>query len=268
MTYRARSSNSALALCALVLAACAVDTTEPTEQTAQGWDSAEGNPGHATHSYMMELAIDRLHDEFPELEAHRADLISGTNAELHELPLDEGDRDEPLRGAIEGSNWACNRPQVLWSKATERYAAGDTHTAYRYAGILAHYVQDMSVPAHAFHVIHQSPLKGGPVDHLEERAFFRWSPNLPSDLDAGDPQLADPAEYVAFAGEEAKRHFWTEYPGRAYRTDFFSLIANPLTSAGRKQSRFISDRQGGAATVTYWAVRTMARAFRVGRTTL
>ena len=104
---------------------CAFSPTEADEATAhvaQEWDSQDGNPTHATHSYLTEYAIDQLKAAHPEVQTYRSSLVDGANRELHELPVSNPEQ-EALRIEVEGTNWAANHPERLWTRARASYAA-------------------------------------------------------------------------------------------------------------------------------------------------
>ena len=44
---------------------------------------------------------------------------------------------------------AFNAAQGLWARALGEYAAGNTAEAYRFLGMIAHFLGDQTVPAHA-----------------------------------------------------------------------------------------------------------------------
>lgn len=241
----------------LMLACGDAGEARVTGQTEQRWDSADGNFTHPTHSYLAEAAIARLRAELPEVAAFAKDIVRGANLELHETPLRPGDDDndewEALRVEIGGSNWAADRPGLLWDKARARYASGDRRGAYVLVGIILHYVQDMGVPAHAFHVVHQSTL--GSTDHFEVLAFQRWSPIF-DHVDRPDPAFIDPVDYIAWSGAWAADEFTRTYPGVTYDRHFF---ATGWTELDEKSERFVRERQGHTALANTWALRAAAR---------
>lgn len=235
-----------------VLAACAVTpTADPTGTTEQHWDSADGNPTHPTHSIMAEFAIKEVKGELPEVETYQASILEGTNLELHDLV---SKTHEALRLEIGGNNWAAEHPELLWDKARASYAAGDKEQAFFYVGIMLHYVQDMGVPAHAFHVIHQSSPKDW--DHTELLAFF----NFHGDLKAPgptDPQFANPLDYIEWSAQSARDHFNTLFPGQTYTRTFLPQAYADLTD---DDWAFLRGREAHCAHATAFALRSAAAA--------
>jgi hypothetical protein len=152
------------------LGGCAADaqsTDSASAATQEGWDSQDGNPTHATHSYLTEYAADQLRAAYPELDTYRASLIDGANREIHDLVLKDPEQ-EALRIEVGGNNYGCDHPDRMWNHVTTSYHAGDKAKAYWYLGIMLHYVEDIGVPAHAFHVYHQSSPSNW--DHFEVMA--------------------------------------------------------------------------------------------------
>ena len=254
-----------LALCSTAaLAACAVDGTgapgdgaggeENVARSEERWDSQGGNPTHATHSYLTEYAVDHVGVEFPEVKGFKSFLVDGANQELHELKITTSPEEEALRVEAQGTNWACDRPETMWNHARASYAAGDKQKAYWYVGILLHWVEDMGVPAHAFHVIHQGTY--AEKDNFELLGLQRWSPRF--DASAVDPQLALPSDYMNYSGAQARKDFNATFPGKTYTTTFFpiSWLWTPT-----KQAQFVQDREGRTATVATWALRSAVTHF-------
>jgi hypothetical protein len=231
------------------LAGCASGSTDPesTSQEDQGWDSQSGNPTHATHSYLTEFAIDQLSPDFPELATYRATIVDGANQELHELPVSDPEK-EALREAAGGTNWACTHPEVVWNLARESYAAGDKEKAYWYVGIVLHWVEDMGVPAHAFHVYHQGSFSQR--DNFELLGLQRWAPTFDS-ISVDWPAFSSPADYVEYNGEVTQYDFEAAFPGQTYNTRFF-----PMTwlFISHTQSSFVRSREGTTAVVAEWAL--------------
>ncbi|HYE77904.1 MAG TPA: hypothetical protein VEI97_07960 [bacterium] len=242
--------------CALMAVACAgPSTTAPTAGPVAdshrhgGWDSQDGNPTHATHSYLMEFAIDQLRGTFPEVQTYGAQLIDGANRELHDLPVSNAEQ-EALRIESGGNNWACARPEVYWIKARERYAAGDKAKAYWLLGILLHHVQDMGTPAHGFHVYHQSSPWNW--DDFEVMATQGWYPSY-SAINRTNPNFSSPDQYVVWNGEWAKSDFNATWPGVTYTRTFYSTS---WFWASSKEKTFMKNRQGRTAYTTMWALRS------------
>jgi hypothetical protein len=224
-------SRFRLALLAAAAAVCAACTAPPAEEAVdveeQHWDSADGNPTHATHTILAEYAIKSVKGEVPEVNRFSKEIIEGANLELHDL---KHEKFEALRLEVGGNNWAAEHPELLWQKAQASYAAGDKSKAYFYVGILLHYVQDMGVPAHAFHVIHQS----GPSswDHVELLAFFRFRGDL-TGAGPADPKLDGPIPYIEFSAESARVQFRSTYPGKTFIKDRETHVAKSTAYALR-----------------------------------
>lgn len=242
-------------LFALTFVGCIAQPAEPqleegpTSNQEQAWDSQDGNPTHATHSYLTEFAIDSLKARYPELTTYRAQLIDGANRELHELPLDDAEQ-EALRVEVQGTNWGADRADLLWGRARDTYAAGNKGKAYWYLGIILHYVEDMGCPSHAFHVVHQG--SWSQKDNFELLALQRWAPSYAS-INRVDPKYASPDAYIPFSGTWAARDFTTTFPYVTYRLDFFPSTWFFISST---KSSFVKNRQGRTATVTKWALES------------
>lgn len=236
-----------------VLTGCAVSTAadgDAADQTGAqegAWDSAGGNPTHATHSYLVEYAIDGLRPYLPELQTYRAQLVAGANQEIHDVPLKDPNL-EALRIEVQGTNGACARPDRVWAHARDSYTRGDKPSAYWYVGLLMHYVSDMGVPAHALGVYHQSSPSNW--DHFELMAFQKWSPSY-GDINRGDPAYASPADYVAFSGAWTASDFGTTWPGVTYTRTFYSRT---WLFASSKEKTFMRNRQGRTAEATRFAL--------------
>jgi hypothetical protein len=222
-----------------------------SDSTQQGWDSAGGNPTHATHSYLTEEAISRVRDANPEVETYRADLLKGANEEIHDLVLSDVLL-ESLRLEFGGTNGSCEHPERVWAHAQERYAAGDVHNAYWYLGILLHYVEDLGVPAHALGVYHQS----GPTnwDTFELLAFSNWVPSYDA-IDREDPGLADPSAYTQVSREWTASNFGETWPGTTYTRTFFDKTWLFSTDTERT---FLRNREGRTGIATSWALASAA----------
>lgn len=245
-------------LSALTASACAADQEtqasehdhDPVGQESQRWDSQAGNPTHATHSYLTEYAVDQLSRQLPELASYRATLVDGANRELHELPVSDPFEEE-LRVAVGGTNWGANHPEVAWTRARTSYAKGDKGMAYWYVGVILHYVQDMGVPAHAYHLIHQGTLTER--DNFELLGLQRWAP-LFDDLKA-DPAYAAPSDYVSWSGSWTKSDFQTAFPGKTYTLTFFPMSWWWTPS---DKARFVREREGHTAVAVKYALRAAA----------
>jgi hypothetical protein len=232
---------------------------ETVGQQQEAWDSQDGNPTHATHSYLTEYAIDTLKAQYPELQTYRAQIVDGANRELHELAITSGSttygtlaEQEALRIEVAGTNWGCDHPEALWAHAKTAYAAGNKSKAYWYTGIVLHFVEDMGVPAHAFHVIHQGSLTQ--KDNFELLALQNWAPSF-SAINRNNPQYAAPSDYVAFMGPWAANDFTTTWPGVTYSRTFFS---SSWLWASTKEGNFVKARQGRTASAAMWALQSAA----------
>ena len=236
---------------ALLASCAAVPQEEDADSHEQHWDSAEGNPTHPTHSIMANFAIKQVKGELPEVALYTKAIVDGANLELHDL---KHKTHEALRLELGGNNWAAERPELLWEKARASYAKGDKAQAYFYVGIMLHYVQDMGVPAHAFHVIHQS----GPRDwdHTELLAFFDFHGDLRAP-GPGDPKLVDPVSYIEWSAQSSRDHFNTAFPGATYHRKFLPQAYDDLSDA---HWAFLRGREAHCAHATAFALRSAALA--------
>ena len=236
----------------VVLASCATPAEdEETGSHEQHWDSADGNPTHPTHSIMAEFAIRKVEREAPEVALFDKAIVAGANLELHDL---KHKTHEALRLEIGGNNWAAEHPEILWDKARASYASGDKAQAFFYVGILLHYVQDMGVPAHAFHVIHQSGPKDW--DHTELLAFFDFHGDLKA-TGPTDPELPDPLAYIEWSAQSARDNFRDLFPGSTYHRKFLPQAYADLTDT---QWAFLRGREAHCAHATAFALRSAALA--------
>jgi len=248
----------ALSLAALVAlaASCSTPVAEGEVGHDEGhWDSAGGNPTHATHSYMAEVAVKTVRAEHPEVVTYQTSIVEGANMELHDLAIAKDPAAEALRLEIGGNNWAADHPEILWDKARASYEAGDKAQAYRYVGMLMHYVQDMGVPAHAFHVIHQS--SAGNWDHIELLGFFDFHADLEARLPA-NPELSDPVSYLEWSAQTARDQFTAAFPGETYHRKFFPQNYDAMTDV---HWAFLRQREAYCTWGTAFALRSAARAF-------
>jgi hypothetical protein len=119
---------------------------------------------------------------------------------------------------------------------------------------MLHYVQDMGVPAHAFHVYHQS----GPRDwdHLELLGFFDFHADLRTP-GASDPGLANPVEYIEWSARTAREHFNASFPGAQYHRRYFPQAYDDLTE---EHWAFLRRREADCARGTAFTLRSAARA--------
>jgi hypothetical protein len=268
MSFRTTTSLlAATLLAALPLSGCAMETdpsaaaenggqngAENVGQQQQAWDSQDGNPTHATHSYLTEFAIDSLKAQYPELQTYRAQIVDGANRELHELAVTSGSTYstaselEMLRVEAAGTNWAADHPERTWARAKTLYAAGNKAKAWFYTGIVLHWVEDMGVPAHAFHVIHQGTLTE--KDNFELLALQKWAPDF-SSMNRTNPGYTAPSDYVEYDGAWAASDFQATWPGVTYSRTFFS---SSWLWASSKESTFVKRREGRVAYATTWAL--------------
>jgi hypothetical protein len=241
-------------VCSLLLAlggGVASCSSEAIGSREDDWDSAGGNPTHPTHSLLAEIAIKELAAELPEVSLYASSILEGANLELHDL---KAGGYEALRLEIGGNNWAADHPEILWERARGLYAYGDKARAFFYVGILLHYVQDMGVPAHAFHVYHQSSPANW--DHTELLAFFHFNGDLSAPAPQ-DPKLVDPVAYVEWSAQSARDHFHASFPGATYHREFLPPTYAELTDV---QLAFLRDRESHCAHATAFALRSAASA--------
>jgi hypothetical protein len=221
---------------------------------ALGWDSAKGNPTHATHSYLTEWAIDQLKGEFPELQRFSKELIEGANQELHELKVRGSKYGVDLdakRIQHKGTNEGCDDIEGWWKDSRDACKAGETARAYFLLGVMLHMIQDMGVPAHAHKIHHQASLSE--LDHFEIMAFSNWKPAFDA-INQTDPSYAEPWKYYDFSRD------WTraDAPDYKSRTQF----SKTWTFAKPKERALLSNRQGRTCHVTKWALQSAVKAFR------
>jgi len=223
--------------------------------TEQGWDSQDGNPTHATHSYLTEFAADQLKAYYPELVTYRASLVDGANREIHDLPLSDPEQ-EALRIEVGGNNAGCDHPEKMWAHVQTAYQAGNKSKAFWYLGILLHYVEDIGVPAHAMHVYHQS--SPSDWDHFEVMALQRWYPSY-SSIDRTDPYFAAPSDYVAFNQSWTVSDWHATFPGVTYMRTYYSMS---WWWASSREKTYMRNRQGRTAMATKWALASALRAMQ------
>jgi hypothetical protein len=224
------------------------ESLDPVGSDEQRWDSAGGNPTHATHSYMTEYAVQELRHSYPDVYTYRADLIAGANAEIHDLPINDDANAEQIRRLIGGNNWGCEHPDYVWYNAKYYYAKGDKHSAYWFLGLLLHYVQDAGVPAHGFHVVHQN--RPWNWDNFEVQSTLYWDPSF-SKMNRVDPRYAAPDDYVNWTGNWAIDDFSEAYPGGIYHRAFFKTT--PF-AASKSERLFVRRREGRTSMAVKWAL--------------
>lgn len=246
---------------------------------AWSWDSDEGNPTHATHSYMTEAALDALRsgDESSEAVTFAQALIDGSNLECHELETDEDEREVSARYGVDleqeriehgGTNEGCLQPEGWWRDAVESYRAGEKARAFLYLGVLLHMIQDMGVPAHANLVHHQAPSPGEPLafDNLELVALFNWKPDSAL-VDREDPHLPLPWQYYGFFQQWTREHA-PDYDlesrdafGKNRHRIYHVLPASWSRSSDEEQA-LVARQQACGSAVTLWALRSALAAFQ------
>jgi hypothetical protein len=221
---------------------------------ASSWDSQHwANVTHATHSYLTEYAIDQLAALYPQLQAYRAILIEGANAELHELPVSGvlyGIDLDAKRVEHRGTNEGTADIAGWWADSLAAYRAGNVDQAYFLLGVLLHMVEDMGVPAHAHLLYHQGNLTE--FDNFEFMALFNWRPTF-ARVDRTDPGFAEPWHYYAYQQE------WTLADAPDYR-DTGSFSKTWLLASDAERA-LLTSRQARTAAVTMWTLRSAARAF-------
>lgn len=233
----------------------------PAVQPAYAWDSAGGNPLHATHSYLTEWGLDQLKAGAPELEAYRKYVIEGANTELHELALTSDKTKygldlEALRVKHKGTNEGCNDMEGWWNDALAAYKAGHKDQAYFILGIMCHMVEDMGVPAHANHVWHQGGASNFTIcDNFELMATFNWKPSFAA-INRTDPGFTDPWKYYAFSQD------WTHTDAPTY-TDR-NKFSKTWLLASTAERTLVSNRQGRTANVVKWTLNSGVNAFKKG----
>lgn len=222
--------------------------------SANAWDSKKNNPTHPTHSYLTEWGIDQLKSQYPELQQYRDQILAGANSELHELQVSGtayGIDLEAKRIQHQGSNWGCEDIQGWWQDSLTAYKQGNKDQAYFYLGVILHMVEDMGVPAHANHVVHQGNLKE--FDNFEFMALSNWKPNF-DDVNRQDPGFADPSQYYAFSQD------WTyaDAPNYNNRNSF----SKTWTFAKKSERQLLSNRQGRTSNIVKWALNSAMLAFK------
>jgi hypothetical protein len=251
MAFRSLLSGICFSMTTLFACASSTESAPDADRVEQHWDSEDGNPTHATHSIMAELAIKNLARELPETRTYEEKIVEGANLELHELP---SKKYEDLRVAVGGNNWAAEHPEVLWTKARASYAAGEKGAAYLYVGVLLHYVQDMGGPAHAFHVLHQSTMMER--DAIEVLGFFDFHADFSSAV-VMDPAFADPTLYVEWSARTTREHFRSIFGDAVYTRNYFPTTYSEMTPT---HWEFIRRREAECARATEYALRSAATA--------
>jgi hypothetical protein len=222
--------------------------------SANAWDSKKNNPTHPTHSYLTEWGLDQLNSQYPELQQYRDRILAGANSELHELPVSGtayGIDLEAKRAQHQGSNWGCEDIQGWWQDSLTAYKQGNKDQAYFYLGVVLHMVEDMGVPAHANHVVHQGNLKE--FDNFEFMGLSNWKPNF-NDINRQDPGFADPSQYYAFSRD------WTHADAPNYNNR--NSFSKTWTFAKKSERQLLSNRQGRTGNVVKWTLNSAMLAFK------
>jgi hypothetical protein len=201
---------------------------------------------------MAKHSVNAVSAAFPEVKSFESAIVEGANLELHELPTKHTEY-ENLRIEIGGTNWAADRPDRLWNHALEAYRSGDVRRAYVLVGVLMHYSQDMGLPAHAYHVIHQGSLFK--ADNIEMLAFFDFHGDMGQA--PVDPGLASPVDYIEWSAQSARTHFETVFPGETYTRRFFPQAYDDLTET---HWAFLKTREAHATYASDYTLRSAAAA--------
>jgi hypothetical protein len=228
---------------------------------ARAWDSASGNPTHATHTYLTEWALNRLGPVYPELAlpATRQAVVDGANTELHELPSRSYEKSmaqkynlplEVFRVRYKGTNEGADDVAGWWRESLSEYRQGRKGRAYFLLGVILHMIQDMGVPAHANKVVHQGNLTE--FDNFEFLALSNWKPSFDA-IDRTDPTFDEPWRYYQFSQQ------WTHADAPNYNNrDAFSKF---WATASATERRLLRNRQGRTCQVTAWTIASAAKAF-------
>jgi hypothetical protein len=227
------------------LSRSSVTNTQTPSSSLISWDSKKGNPTHPTHSYLTEWGIDQLKGQYPELERYRQQILAGANSgTMYGIDLNA------KRVEHKGSNWGSEDIQGWWQESKNAYQKGNKDQAYFYLGVILHMIEDMGVPAHANHVIHQG--NRSEFDNFEFMALSNWKPSF-SEINRTDPGLTEPWQYYAFSED------WTKNDAPNYRNrDSFSKT---WTFAKKSEKKLLSNRQGRTCNVVKWALNSAMKAF-------
>jgi hypothetical protein len=115
----------------------------------------------------------------------------------------------------------------------------------------------MGVPAHAFHVIHQSSARNW--DHLELLGFFDFHADMRTPTGNPDPNLEDPVKYIEWSAETARNHFTTSFPGAEYHRKYFPQAYADMTE---DHWAFLRRREADCVWATSYALRSAGRALQ------
>lgn len=129
--------------------------------------------------FYMELAEDNRFKS--EISVYSGDIRAGVGAPDEEDPLydnagllttithfwePDGSFGQPMVWGLDPYPNAFNTSTALWTRALGEYAAGNKSNAYRFLGMIAHFLGDQTVPAHANGDTHPEKLNDG--DAFEE----------------------------------------------------------------------------------------------------
>lgn len=241
---------------------------------ALAWDSDEGNPTHATHTYMIEWALEGLPED-SEARQYAEALVAGANQECHELETGDDEREVAERYGVDlearrlehgGTNEGCQDPGGWWRDARQAWLEGEKARAWFYLGVYLHMVQDMGVPAHANSVHHQAPTPDEPLifDNLELVALMNWKPD-PGLVDREDP-LLPPEGYYGFAREWTRQHA-PDYDeesrdefGKNRHRIYHVLPASWKTSSDEERA-LVARQQACSAAVSRWVLQSALAEF-------
>jgi hypothetical protein len=221
---------------------------------AHAWDSSHGNPTHPTHSYLTEWGIDKLKVQHPELAEYRNQILAGANSELHELRVSGmmyGIDLEAKRIQHKGSNWGSEDMQGWWQDSLTAYKQGNKEQAYFYLGVILHAIEDMGVPAHANHVIHQGNIQE--FDNFEFMALSNWKPSFAA-INRIDPGFTEPWKYDEFSQD------WAKNDAPNYKNS--NSFSKTWTFANNSERKLLSNRQGHTCTVVKWALNSAMNGFK------
>ena len=219
--------------------------------SAYGWDSANNNPTHATHSYLTEMGINALKSQYPELAEFQTELLAGANSELHELTVSGTEYGVDLdakRREHKGTNAGTDDIKGWWNDAAAAYAQGNKQQAYFYVGVMLHMIEDMGVPAHAQGLEHQAIPN---FDNFEFMGLSNWRPDAGTPGDKADPAYADPWRYYEFSRS------WTLEDAPNYND--ISAFSKTWTFANDDERMLLSNRQLRTGLVVTWALSSAVK---------
>lgn len=225
---------------------------------AGAWDSDSWmNPTRPTHTLMTRWAVDRLQEAHPEVGTFRAQLIEGSNVEVHELPIECEryglDMNVLRETRYVGTNAGCEHPELIWEDSLKAHEEGNDELAFFLLGVLLHQIQDMGVPSHAHDIYHQG--NATEFDNFEFMALWNWGPDF-ENIGKEKPGLDDPSGYYGFSKT------WTleDAPNYAGRDGF----SKTWTFASREERALLRGRQGSCCYLTKWTIESALDAFAQG----